>query len=232
VGKHESSILGRLKQHQDVINGNALKYTRLSNKYMRHYSFDPNFPLHSANNNVSKFINLVKHYNGNREVEYFNDSDVLNLIYGKVNIKIKGKKGHYPINEQLLLHTNNQIQDTLNDLVCSKNNFFFMYADIYTLYNYVGSNNCYIREYASSILRKFEALTVINLKGKTLGKFEGADTIIKSMSKCPPLIFDSLQNSGFDIFKNPNNLFEPTNAPKQLKNIDFPGYINELNIQH
>lgn len=230
VGESSSSILSRLKGHSEPRRGDASKRTRLTSQYMRSYFNDPNFPLFYKKGNTNDFIDLINYYPNNRVIEYFNSAQVLNLIYGNGFVLLRGlplnHPGNVPINNLFIMPGNVNINDTLDYYINTMNNFFFTYVDIYSLFDFVGQNPCFIRQYASAIIKKFQALTVIMLKGKTLGKFDDVGSVLTSINHCPnQLIFNSMTRSGFDIFKDSQNLLRDPTGDYDINNVDFPGYL-------
>lgn len=226
VGESSSNVLSRLFEHVQPLKSPSSKRTRLTMDYMKKYFSDVHFPLHYRGGNGNSFINLINHYHPTRVVEYFNDNEVLNLIYGNGGIQINGKTRDYPINNQFLMPENIDLNDTLHYYINTMNNFFFTYVDISSLFDFVGQNRCFIGQYASAIIKKFEALTVIMLKGKTLGKFDDVGSVLSSIKHCPnQLIFNSMTRSGFDIFKDSQNLLRDPTGNYDIKNVDFPGYL-------
>jgi hypothetical protein len=229
VGESSSSILNRLKGHSDPRRGDASKRTRLTSQYMRIYFNDRNFPLHYKKGNTNDFVDLINYY-PNRVIEYFNSAQVLNLIYGNGFVFLQGlplnQPGNVPINNLIIMPRNVKINDTLDYYINTRNNFFFTYVDIYTLFDFVAQNRCFIGQYASAIIKKFEALTVIMLKGKTLGKFDDVGSVLSSINHCPnQLIFNSMTRSGFEIFKDSHNLLRNPTADYDIDNVAFPGYF-------
>jgi hypothetical protein len=226
VGESSSNVLSRLSEHVQPRKSPSSKRTRLTKDYMKKYFNDVHFPLHYKGGNGNSFIKLIRHYHPTRVVEYFNDDAVLNLIYGNGGIQIIGKTRDYPINNQFLLPGSIDLFDTLDHYINTRNNFFFTYVDIYTLFDFVAQNRCFIGQYASAIIKKFEALTVIMLKGKTLGKFDDVGSVLSSINHCPnQLIFNSMTCSGFDIFKDSQNLLRNPTADYDIDNVAFPGYF-------
>lgn len=226
VGESACNVLSRLFEHVQPLKRPSSKRTRLTMDYMKKYYSDVHFPLHYRGGNGNSFINLINHYHPTRVVEYFNDVKVLNLIFGNGGIQINGKTRDYPINNQFLMPGNIDLNDTLHYYINTMNNFFFTYVDIYSLFDCVGQNPCFIGQYASAIIKKFEAITVIMLKGKTLGKFDDVGSVLTSISNCPnKFIFNSLHQSGFDIFKDSQNLLRDPAGDYDINNVDFPGYL-------
>jgi hypothetical protein len=226
VGESSSNVLSRLIEHVQPLKSPSSKRTRLTMDYMKKYFSDIHFPLHYRGGNGNSFINLINLYHPTRVVEYFNDEVVLNLIYGNGGILINGKTRDYPINNQFLMPGKIELNDTLDYYINKLNNFFFTYVDIYSLFDFVGQNRCFIGQYASAIIKKFEALTVIMLKGKTLGKFDDVGSVLSSINDCPnQLIFNSMTRSGFDIFKDSQNLLRDPTGDYNINNVDFRGYL-------
>jgi hypothetical protein len=226
VGESSTSILKRLRdEHIQPRNNPSNKRTRLTMGYMLRYFNDVHFPLHFNIRNGYNFLTLVQQYQPTRVVEYFNDDKVLKSIYGSGSIQINGRKREYPINDQLIMPGRVSLNDTLDYYINDIDNFFFMYVDICNLFNFVKENNCFTDDYTKILLKKFEALTVVSLKGKTLGKFNGSSKVINSFITCPNLIFDSMINSGFDIFKGHNSLLINPAGNYNINNIAFPGYL-------
>ncbi len=208
VGVSSSSILRRLRdEHIQPRCIPSNKRTRLSMNYMKMYFNDPDFPLHYKGNNSSNFLRLVNHYNPTRVVEYFNNDQVLTLIYGAGNIQINGSVRNYPINIQSLLPGNSALNDTLDHYINNNKNFFFTYAECQEIGN----------------LRLCESVTAVILKGKTLGQFQNLQDNEIQMILDP--YFNIIDNTGFNIFKQPNQLWINPQGPLDISNIAFPGYL-------
>jgi len=208
VGESSSSILRRLRdEHIQPRCIPSNKRTRLSMNYMKVYFNDPYFPLHYKGNNSSSFLRLVKHYNTTRVVEYFNNDQVLALIYEAGNIQINGSVRNYPINIQSLLPGNTPINDTLDQYINSNNNFFFTYSECQEIGN----------------LRFCESVTAIILKGKTLGQFRNLQDNEIQMILDP--FYNIIDNTEFNIFKQPDQLWDKPQGPFEISNIAFPGYL-------
>lgn len=71
-------------------------------------------------------------------------------------------------------------------------------------------------------LTLIEAVCVLMLKGKTLGQFQNLKDAIKMISDPN---FEITDNTGFNIFKQPNAIRIDPNRPFELCNIAFPGYL-------
>ena len=69
VGKKTDSIIKRINEHHAVrTNPNSIKYTRLSNNYLKEFFKDPSFPINIGHSNIYDFIRLgfenkVNYYN-------------------------------------------------------------------------------------------------------------------------------------------------------------------------
>ncbi len=173
VGKKQDSIINRINEHKDIRkNKDAIKYTRLSIKYIKEFFNDPFFPIKTSNSDITnKFIEIDKSDENKKEngkqIEYYNNSKFLDYKIADSSIdktKINKKK-----------HTNNPItnfstlNDTLDEIIIIKNNFWFCYAEC----SYNKGNEKEIIAFYESL----ESLTYYSLKGKTISKTKKFETI-------------------------------------------------------
>lgn len=162
VGKSESNIFNRIKQHQDVRNvknlkSDAAKYIRFSHDYMKKFFKESNFPLKIGSSSRAKqLINLIT--TPLKSITYHNDKKVLQAIFPNLSITSLGK--NHPITLQKINGV--CIPDTLQDLVDDKNNFWFCYSYILTLKDY-------------------ESFLFYSLKGKTTSQTQNFSSVINSI---------------------------------------------------
>ncbi len=71
-------------------------------------------------------------------------------------------------------------------------------------------------------LTLIEAVCVLMLKGKTLGQFQNLEDALKLISDPN---FNIMDDTGFNIFKQPNQLWINPQGPFDISNIAFPGYL-------
>jgi hypothetical protein len=186
VGKKESNIFSRIKQHQDVRNVKSLgsdadKYIRFSHKYMPEFLKDPMFPIKIGNpSRAMALINLI-HTHPN-SITYHNEKKVLQAIFPNLSIISLGTS--HPITLQKINGV--CIPDTLEDLVVMKNNFWFCYLPIKEDIN---------------LIKKYESYIFWSLKGKTISVTESFSKIDKTI-----LIQDITGTDIFIVDHNTNNL--------------------------
>lgn len=207
VGKKEGRIIDRLNEHKNVReNVNAIKYTRLSIQYLKTFFNDPLFPIKTSYSNITnKFIEIDKKSN-HTLIEYYNNSKFLDYkINGSNNDKSK-INNEKPTNNPITNFCT--INDTLQEIIIGKNNFWFCYAEL--------KENI---DFFKSKLLDFETLTYYSLKGKTISKTEEFKTISDNIQvKCN----DNLIN----VFKE-KVLTKKIITEKYLNEnneVKFPGY--------
>ena len=161
VGKHQSSIYSRIKQHNSINKGDTTKYIRISNQYLSSFFKDENFPIqYRKNSNYKLAIKNLALQSG--LINYFNDVNVLTDIYGNNFSPFPAgrKNSDYPITLQKI---NNSIMafdpqiDTLHNWIVSNNNFYFMYALDDDFNNFINLDNA-------------EVAAFYSLKGKTVSQ--------------------------------------------------------------
>lgn len=192
---NKMTIYKRLNQHKEVRNNDsAIKYTRLSIKYLKEFFNDPLFPIKTSNHDITnKFIEIDKKSN-HALIEYYNNSKFLDY---KINNSIKDKT-----NINNIKPTNNPItnfctlNDTLQEVIVEKENFWFCYADC--------SHNCTNDIELKPFYESLESLTYYSLKGKTISK-------VKKWSG---------YNNGYVMKDGTNN----ANIFKAEPSTEFPGY--------
>lgn len=193
LGKSQKNMFtDRLIKHHDVrnaynFNSHADKYMRLSHGYMMSFFNDPLFPIKTGRSNAS-YLNLAKMKPG--QITYHNDPLVLSEIYP--TLKISRVITDHPITEQKI--SGIPIQDTLEDLVISMNNFWFCYAAQDTV--------------TKALLEHCENYSFYSLKGKTVSKTKNCPDPDSSLS-----INDHTSSK---IFKYVGKRITPTSC--------FPGY--------
>jgi hypothetical protein len=211
VGKKEKSIIDRLNEHKNVReNPSAIKYTRLSMKYLKTFFKDDSFPIKKNNSDItSEFINIdesVENPSENgKQIEYYNNSKFLDYKIHDSSIdktKInKVKPTDNPI-------TNfSSLNDTLQEIIIENNNFWFCYAEL--------EKNI---DFFKCKLLDFETLTYYSLKGKTISKTEEFEKISDNIQvKC--------KNNLTNIFKE-KVVTKKIIKEKYLENkkVKFPGY--------
>lgn len=171
VGR-SNNIESRLNEHKKITVGDALKYTRLNFNYYKSFFSDNDLPINVGQN---KWIISSPNYKNSLigKIEYFNDSDILKLIYSN-NISPIGKTGSYLITDQSYI-----LRDTLKEIVEFRNNFWFCFAEL--------SNPTDIDE----------AQVFYSLKGKTTSK------TLDYYAKCNDFYNQIIPSSSVQcIFKN------------------------------
>lgn len=132
-GKSNVFINTRLKQHHNVRKGNAAKYKRLSSDYMLVFFKD---------NKVNNFPVWIKGITNNNDFTPLIKSGKITYIFDKKdNLLITDPKF-------------SSIIDTLNEIVTTRNNFWFYYTEL---------NECAVNEIT-------EAYVFWSLKGKTISQ--------------------------------------------------------------
>lgn len=191
VGEMTTKVSARLKKHYNIRQSDASKYIRLSNDYMLNFFNDLNFPTNDSSSSKLKIAVDKIILRNHQEIQYYNNGKSLEMIYGSSKIQPRGDKYHWPITNQVL--NNSLMPDTLYDLTCNINNFWFCYATF-------EPDNVIVTK---PMLLPLETYTYWSLKGKTIsktGKFGQIDQTIK--------IIDHT-NAG--IFKKVNNIVKPSN---------------------
>ncbi|MBP6127333.1 hypothetical protein [Flavobacterium sp.] len=203
TGKGEKNnvmtIIKRLNQHKDVRNNdNAIKYTRLSMQYLKIFFNDPDFPIKTSNIDITnKFIEIDKSDENKKEngkqIEYYNNSKFLDYKIADSSIdKTKINKDERTNNPITNFST---LNDTLDELIIIKNNFWFCYAEC----SYNKGNENEITAFYESL----ESLTYYSLKGKTISKVKRWKGVANG-----------------DKIKDETN----TNIFKDEPSTEFPGY--------
>lgn len=186
----DSNLFDRISSHRKFENGDATKYTRMSEEYMLRFFKDCNYPVKTDDKDIhDKYlkINIVKDKNEknsetNKFVEpknvlYYNNSIFLKKTYTDCKVN-EVKKTENPITK---FNEDNGyiIEDTLREIynytnqTKHKNNLWFSYALI---------NDC--QDFIKCRLEDFEALTFYSLKGKTISKTKKIDDISKNIQIC------------------------------------------------
>lgn len=224
VGKVESeSIAKRLSEHRKVRSDkNSRKYTRLSIDYYTYFFKDPNFKPNTGNRygkRCTEIFNIIWPKNGQKsnKITYHNCNEILNKLYNlntpkKYKSNNKTENYDYPITDYI------GINDTLFELVDSKKNFWFCYAELNE------ELEKELQEYRSTLkkrsrsefLKNPEAQTFYSLRGKTISETTAFKSVklkytIKAEPTCEHIFnLDSTTKEG--ILQDPND-------PKS-----FPGY--------
>lgn len=220
VGKHERSVLDRLREHQDVRNGNALRLTRFTLEYMKCFFKDTFFKLNTSTFNDRNFINLIANYQYTSAVEYYNDSKILFQLHGNAINIVGNKPKNFPINQQS--YKNGQaIFDTLDFLSKTFNNFFFTFVDLRNLKHHEDMN-------LSQTIELIESITAMLLKGKTVAKIEKLNKALISIGNND---YNLNGPQGFDIFKDRDDILIDKTGKYQINNIAFPGYLQTPALQ-
>jgi hypothetical protein len=205
VGKKTDSIINRINEHHAVrSNPNSIKYTRLSNNYLKEFYQDPSFPINVGHSNIYDFIKL----GFENKVNYYNHLGFLCVKYRVEINKLLNKGFVYksildvPIIDYDFLNS----KDTLFHMIDEENlnNFWFCFAEF--------PKN---KEIIDKYLESYETLTFYSLKGKTISKTQEFLKIRKDLK-----IIDFTNNS--KIFNKDEN--------GQIWQLDFnnlseiPGY--------
>lgn len=187
VGKKEDSIFDRIKTHHKIRHGDATKYIRLSFDYLKYFFKDPDFPI--KYNRVRNINQVIKKFQKNQNaIDYFNHYDFLNLKYPNSALKANGRNlSDYPITDQRDSF-GMEFNDTLNEIIILKNNFWFCYLPI---------------EDTNLNLVDFESFVFWSLKGATVSQTKKFEYINKKLR--------IIDNTGLDIFKlNDKNELTPS----------------------
>lgn len=210
VGKKEKSIIDRLNEHKNVReNPGAIKYTRLSMKYLKTFFNDDLFPIKKNNSDITtKFIDIDKSVenpkDNGKKIEYYNNYKFLDYKIDDSSIdKTKINKVKPTENPITIFST---LNDTLQEIIIKKNNFWFCYGFVE---NKNGLFSCY--------LENFETLTFYSLKGKTISKTGEFDNLPEELCL--------INNSEISIFKE-KLVTKKIIKEKYLENkqVKFPGY--------
>jgi hypothetical protein len=220
VGESSSSISKRLFEHIQPRESPSSKRTRLTIDYIKVFFNDPEFPINSGSylsrkNDKGMSVNAFRFFSwidsnqiGNDKLQYFNNEFIMQLLYPSNN-KLSSY-GSYSNNNFPITHPAININDTIDsrsDLINYKSNFFFTFISIPPPIN----------------VKEIEAFTVLMLKGKTLGEFTQARKCIRQMNAGN--FHNIIDNTQFNIFKQPNSIRSKPNIPIELDNIAFPGYL-------
>lgn len=201
VGKSESSIFSRIRQHQDFQNeknvrSDAHKYIRFSKKYMKEYFKDDSFPIDKHSPTTRTELKKLIGNLGPNKVMYHNNAEILEAIYGQEPATVFSRmlrrepRTNNPIVEDKLplLVNGNEIEDTLHFMASKNENFWFCFLPIKDL------------EYD---LKFAETYTFYCLKGKTVSHTGGCPEVQSALYQTT-----DLTNTG--IFKMINNSFAPS----------------------
>jgi hypothetical protein len=192
---NKMTIYKRLNQHKDVRNNaSAIKYTRLSMKYLKtFFKEDSSFPIKTSNSNITnKFIEIDKKSNQTL-IEYYNNSKFLDYKINDSNNDKSKINNEKPTNNPITNFCT--INDTLQEIIIEKNNFWFCYAEC--------CHDCNNEKDITPFYESIESLTYFSLKGKTISK-------VKKWSG---------DNNGF-VIKDGTK----TNIFKLEPSEEFPGY--------
>lgn len=185
VGEHKKSIINRICQHHKIQEGDRAKYLRLSNDYMKEFFKDNCFPIHTNTKKHKENIKCIVKSNSSTKITYCNYPEILQMIYPNLKIVCNGRNGtDCPITLQKIF--NQELPDTLSDLIYLKNNFWFCYANLLNA--------------TTSEIKQHETYVYYALKGKT----------ISNTGKCPVKSNGiSINNcTSSDIFKeSPSEIF-------------------------
>jgi hypothetical protein len=229
IARNKRTVSNRLFNHLAFRNNHSNKRTRIEIDKIPNTLSNVAFPLnpmgkdqHGISNNTQRFLNYILNPDYINEISYFNDANVLNLLYNNT-ITLFPQNTNYPIQNQIIGH-GGLIPDSLNTLSSSTpcistkqcyNNFFFC------LYEQ-GKELVPFDSVVPVKLTLIEAVCVLMLKGKTLGQFQNLKDAIKMISDPN---FEITDNTGFNIFKQPNAIRIDPNRPIELGNIAFLGYL-------
>lgn len=229
IARNNMTVLSRLSRHLQFRIDDSNKRTRIKIGEIPSTLSNDHFPLNprgndqnGISNNTARFLNYIQNANYQNDISYFNDANVLNLLYNNT-ITLFPQNTNYPIQNQIIGH-GGLIPDSLNTLSSSTpcistkqcyNNFFFC------LYKQ-GKELVPFDSVVPVKLTLIEAVCVLMLKGKTLGQFQNLKDAIKMISDPN---FEITDNTGFNIFKQPNAIRIDPNRPFELGNIAFPGYL-------
>jgi hypothetical protein len=179
---NKMTIYMRLNQHKDVRNNaSAIKYTRLSMKYLKtFFKDDSSFPIKTSNSNITnKFIEIDKKSN-HTLIEYYNNSRFLDYKINDSNNDKSKINNEKPTNNPITNFCT--INDTLQEIIIEKNNFWFCYVDVESSKKSIDNKDM------TAFYESLESLTYFSLKGKTISKvkkWSGDDKgyVIKDVTK-------------------------------------------------
>lgn len=221
VGESSSSILSRLFEHIQPQKSPSSKKTRLTIDYIKCFFNDVDFPInsglylgirnfHGMSVNSNRFYGWIELNNiTNNELQYFNNEIIMQLLYPN-NLHLitynNPTNNNFPITLPVI-NINDQ-QDSLNQLITHQANFFFTYCKLNP---------------STNPTKEIETYTTLSLKGKTLAEITGVPRCMQEMNAGN--FHNIVDNTGFDIFKQPDAIRLDLNRPFELGNIDFPGYL-------
>jgi hypothetical protein len=226
IARNKMTVLSRLSRHLQFRIDDSNKRTRIKVGEIPSTLSNDHFPLNPRgndqnriSNNTTRFLNYIQNPNYPNDISYFNDANVLNLLYNNTNTLFP-QNTDYPIQNQII-GGNKLIPDSLNTLSSNipcistgqcYDNFFFCF------YEQKG-NEVSFDPFKLTLL---EAVCVLMLKGKTLGQFQNLQAALELIADPNFVIMD---NTKFDVFKQHNQKLIDANGPFELGNIAFPGYL-------
>jgi hypothetical protein len=222
VGESSGKIKDRfIKEHVRPRINPAYKRTRLTLDYIKEFFKDPTFPLNSKHPlgtsfmngmtiNSFRFFSWVQLNSINKDkLQYFNNEIIMQLLYPRNPMLVNFNNyanTNFPITDPNISINDNS--DSLNVLMSIKNNFFFTYCKLDT---------------SLDITEEIETYTTLSLKGKTLAEITKVSHCVSQMNAGD--FHEIIDNTGFNIFKQPNQLWINPQGPFDISNIAFPGYL-------
>lgn len=181
VGKSESNVKKRITDHFNPDKKEFKKYTRFALDYYKLLGQDKSYPVNIGGQHYKRIYKLMKEDEPvNKKVLYFNHKNILKVLKEKVDyfkdFKINedpSKKTDQPLNDTIIQY------DTLKEIICERDNFYFFYASI--------ENKDYKLLEGSfpkgKTLEVLESLTFHSLKRKTIGKTLSEQILQKRLIK-------------------------------------------------
>lgn len=160
--------------------------------------------------NATKFFNWIKSLGiGSGKLQYFNNEIIMQLLYPR-NPLLASFNNYANTNFPITLpaiNINDQ-QDSLSQLITHHANFFFTFCEF---------------DSPRNVRREIETYTTLTLKGKTLAEITNVPNCLKQIKVGN---FHTINdNTGFNIFKQPNQLWVNPQGPFDISNIAFSGYL-------
>lgn len=222
VGESSGKIKDRfIKEHVRPRINPASKRTRLTLDYIKEFFKDPTFPLNSKpplgtsfmndmTINSFRFFSWVQLSQINKDkLQYFNNEIIMQLLYPRNPLLASFNNyanTNFPIT-LLAININDQ-QDSLSQLITHHANFFFTFCEF---------------DSPRNVRREIETYTTLTLKGKTLAEITNVPNCLEQIKVGN---FHTINDkTGFNIFKQPNQLWVNPQGPFDISNIAFPGYL-------
>jgi hypothetical protein len=194
-GKNGMTVKKRLKSHKEVRKGDGAKYTRINESQFKSFHKDVDFPVHVGNRQHHKEMILYYMKCKGNAIPYFNNPLFMLHQYEKqltpkvLELFNKSIKSDLPITSKIFEGIS--IKDPLFNVVCNKDNFWFVCANA----KHLDHKN------DESYFENLEGITYFSLKGKTISKTKP----FKDLSWDN---FKLIDNTNTNIFKDqPSGIF-------------------------